>query len=66
MASHWVVVADGMKPCKVCGKTVSPNAKTCPHCGEPKPAAKPLDERGIIVASVVGFVLIMMIQSCVS
>jgi RNA polymerase subunit RPABC4/transcription elongation factor Spt4 len=23
-------MADGMKPCKVCGKTVSPNAATCP------------------------------------
>ena len=30
LASHWVVMADGMKPCKVCGKTVSPNAATCP------------------------------------
>ena len=30
-------MVDGMKPCKACGKTVSPNAKTCPHCGgEPK------------------------------
>jgi len=37
LASHWVAMADGMKPCKVCGKTVSPNAKTCPHCGEPEP-----------------------------
>jgi hypothetical protein len=27
----------GWEPCKVCGKTVSLNAKTCPHCGgEPK------------------------------
>jgi hypothetical protein len=45
LASHWVVILSGlvrMKPCKVCGKTVSPNAKTCPHCGEPGPAPKPL------------------------
>ncbi|MBT4901248.1 MAG: zinc ribbon domain-containing protein [Verrucomicrobia bacterium] len=31
---------DEMKPCKVCGKTLSPNAKTCPHCGEPEPVVK--------------------------
>ena len=30
-------MADGMKPCKVCGKTVSPNVAMCPHCGEPVP-----------------------------
>jgi len=26
-----------LQPCKVCGGTVSSNAKTCPHCGEPLP-----------------------------
>ena len=47
LASHSVPVCpDGRptgecgldwEPCKVCGKTVSLNAKTCPHCGgEPK------------------------------
>jgi hypothetical protein len=40
LASHWVAMSVEMKPCKVCGKTVSPNAKTCPHCGEPEPVVK--------------------------
>lgn len=24
-------------PCKTCGKSVSPLAKACPHCGAPDP-----------------------------
>lgn len=27
--------------CEACGKKISNNAKTCPHCGEPVPKQKP-------------------------
>ncbi len=30
-----------MVDCKCCGKTISPNAHLCPHCGEPQPAPGP-------------------------
>lgn len=27
-----------IKPCKECGKEISDQAKTCPHCGAPPPS----------------------------
>lgn len=29
-----------MKPCKQCGKEISPKAKVCPGCGEPDPTRR--------------------------
>lgn len=34
-----------MADCRHCGGNVSPNAKTCPHCGEPDPSCFPGDVR---------------------
>lgn len=34
-----------MADCKYCGEKVSPNAKTCPHRGEPDPSCFPGDVR---------------------
>lgn len=31
---------DNLTSCRECQKTVSPNAKACPHCGAPYPAKK--------------------------
>lgn len=27
--------------CRACGGQVAPAARTCPHCGEPRPAQSP-------------------------
>jgi uncharacterized membrane protein YvbJ len=28
-----------MRPCKTCGKNLSVETKTCPHCGQPDPTS---------------------------
>ncbi len=45
--------------CKYCKENVSPRANTCPHCGEPEPAAKeePLVNRSIRLIGVVLFLM---------
>ena len=46
-----------LKPCKECGKDVSTQAKTCPHCGVDAPAQK-----GTQVSSGAGcFILLLVI-----
>ena len=47
--SHGTIRLNDMTvPCWVCGGTISRQAKVCPHCGQPDPAAesiKRFDER---------------------
>ena len=41
-----------MKPCKECGKEISAKAKLCPHCGEPDPTRRALQNK------MIGFVIV--------
>jgi hypothetical protein len=41
-------VNDLLEQCRTCGGRVSRAARACPHCGEPRPAARP-DERSPLV-----------------
>ena len=58
-----------LTPCRACGREISVNAASCPHCGEPvKPPEKPKQEQtatgllaAIIIALIVGGALYMMI-----
>jgi hypothetical protein len=45
-----------MDPYKVCGETVSPNAKTNPHCGEPHPVSMSMED---FVAWIVMFAIVL-------
>ncbi len=58
---------DKIRPCKVCGKAVSPKAQTCPLCGVAEPAPKP--EIELFVMGLVGatrFVITKISKSCQS
>lgn len=48
--------------CKSCGKEVSANAKTCPHCGEPNPHE--LGKTGCLVFFVMVIIISMAISFC--
>lgn len=37
-------VSMGLKPCRECGKDISTEARSCPHCGAPEPAGPRLHE----------------------
>jgi predicted nucleic acid-binding Zn ribbon protein len=45
--------------CKACGKEISPNANTCPHCGEPIP--KPVEQTVKIVFGIIGGILLAIV-----
>ena len=43
LASHWVVMTEGLIPCRVCKEEVAESASVCPKCGAswPVPALAP-------------------------
>ncbi len=56
-----------LKECKDCGKEVSTNAKTCPHCGAPARASSVL----IVLVKAILIVIILwlgwqLVQGCVA
>ncbi len=54
----------GMVKCRECGKDVSDQAKTCPHCGVAKPA--PESKLGLYVKLGLGAVLVIAMARCTS
>ena len=54
----------GMVKCRECGKDVSNEAKTCPHCGVATPA--PESKFGLYVKLGLGAVLVIAMVRCIS
>lgn len=49
-----------MASCSYCGRSISPNAKTCPGCGEPDPAPNPLAYGCVIIIALgIGAILFL-------
>jgi predicted amidophosphoribosyltransferase len=43
--------------CRACGREISSNATSCPHCGEPRPEAQPKPKQtatGLLAAIIIG------------
>ncbi len=46
--------------CRACGRDISPNAASCPHCGEPRPEAQPKPKQtatGLLAAIIIGLIV---------
>lgn len=49
--------------CNYCGKLISPNAKFCPHCGEPIPQKRKLNTDAVIIIVVVIGILVYLLST---
>jgi hypothetical protein len=49
--------------CNSCGKEVSPKAKNCPHCGQPKPWKKKPSAKRVLIGLVLVIFAVIMISN---
>jgi hypothetical protein len=46
--------------CRACAREISPNAASCPHCGEPRPETQPKPKQsatGVLAAIIIGLII---------